>query len=130
MAEELRQTLIRLNDIERAKLVTEIVRNSDMTFGVWPDDDEADGFGVQIIKGEAIMPPLEAFETDDEFSVVAIPCVGLEQALAARDKWGRLEEPDDETPEAQIAAKSALALAEAARLVWGCFAERRIKARL
>ena len=118
MAEELRLALMPLNDIERAKLVTEIVRDSDMVFGVWLDDDEADGFGVQIIQGEAITPPLEGFETDDELNVAAIPCVGLEQALAARDEWGRLEEPDEETPEAQIAARSALALAEAARLVW------------
>jgi hypothetical protein len=84
MAEQLRLTLIPLNDIERAKLVTEIVRGRDMVFGVWPSEDEPDGFGVQIIKGEAIMPPLEGFETNDELSVAAIPCVGREQALAAR----------------------------------------------
>ncbi len=77
MAEQLRLTLIPLNDIERAKLVTEIVRDSDMVFGVWADEDEPDGFGVQIIKGETIMPPLEGFETNDELSIAAVPCVGL-----------------------------------------------------
>jgi hypothetical protein len=118
MAEELRQTLIPLNDIERAKLVSEIVRDRDMVYGVWPDENEAYGFGVQIIKGDAIIPYLEGFETNDELSIAAIPCVGLEQALAARDEWGRVEEPDKETPDAQISARPALALAEAARLVW------------
>jgi hypothetical protein len=123
IAEELRLALIPLSDIERAKLVTEIVRESDMVYGVWPEENKDDGFGVQIIKGEAILPPLAGFERDDELRIAAIPCVGLEQALAARDEWGGLFEPceeeqKEETPEARIAARSALTMAETARLTW------------
>ena len=87
-SEELRGTLKPLSDIERAKLVTEIVRDSDMVFGVWPSENEPEGFGVRIIKGDAIMPPFECFERDKELRVAAIPCVGLERALAARHEWG------------------------------------------
>ena len=45
-------------------LVTEIVRDSDMVFGVWRAEEEPNGFAVQITKGEAMMPPCECFERD------------------------------------------------------------------
>jgi hypothetical protein len=118
MAEHLRLALIPLSDVERAKLVTKIVRESDLVYGVWPEENKDDGFGVQIMNGEAIMPPLESFERNDELRIAAIPCVGLQQALAAWGEWGRVDEPGEEMPESQIAATSALALAEAARLIW------------
>ena len=102
MAEELRETLKSLGDVERAKLVTEIVRGSDMVFGVWPSQDDPDGFSVQIIKGKAIMPPFECFERNDELRIAAISCVGLEQAVAARDEWGRLFDVSEEESEGQL----------------------------
>jgi hypothetical protein len=97
-AEELRGILKSMRDVEQAKLITEIVRDSDMVFGVWPSQNDHDGFGIQIIKGEANMPPFECFERDDELRIAAIPCVGLEQALAARDEWGKLFDVSEEQP--------------------------------
>ena len=115
MAEDLRTGIIPLTDLERTRLVMRVVREADMVFGVWPDDDQPEGFGVQAIKGSDLMPPLEGFELPGEVTVAAIPCVGLEQALAARDEWGRT---GDEVIEAQDSPRVALAVAEVARQVW------------
>ena len=90
MAEDLREKLIPMTDAERARLVTEIFHDSDLVFGVWPEEGES--FGVQIIMGQEMLPPVEGFERNDELRIAAIPCVGLEQALAARDEWGDLFE--------------------------------------
>ena len=87
MAEELRQQILLANDDERMQLITRIVEDADMVFGVWPDPGENAAFGVQIIKGEDLMPPLIGFETATEMHLAAIPCVGAAQALAAREEW-------------------------------------------
>jgi hypothetical protein len=113
--EELRLVIIPLSDLDRAQLMTRLVADSDMVFGVWPDVDEPERFGVQVIKGEGMMPPLEGFELPEEVTVAAIPCVGLEQALAARDAWGRAGEEEVEAPNS---SRVALAVAEVARLLW------------
>jgi hypothetical protein len=98
MAEALRLAIIPMSNRERGQLVTRIVADNQMVFGVWPDADQPDGFGVQVIKGEALMPPLEGFELPDEIRVTAIPCVGLEQAIAARDAWGRIDDGEVAAP--------------------------------
>jgi len=100
MAEELRQAILELDDHGRLRLISRAVIESDMVFGVWPDQNEPEGFGVQIIKGEALMPPLVGFETDRELVVAAIPCASLEQAIVARDTWG---DPKDAGEEPLIA---------------------------
>lgn len=115
MAEELRLAIIPLDELERARLVTRLVTDHHMVFGVWPDADQPDGVGFQVIKGEGVMPPLDGFELAEQVTVAAIPCAGLEQAIAARDAWGRVH---DEELEAPSSAKAALAIAEVARLVW------------
>ena len=89
MAEELRHALIAHDDFGRRGLLTQAMAESDMVFGVWPDEEEQRGFGVQIIKGEEILPPLAAFETDQEIVVAAIPCAGPAQALALRELCAR-----------------------------------------
>ena len=87
IAEELRQKILVASDLERMKLVTSTFDESDMVFGAWPDPREDGGFGVQIIKGEDLMPPLVGFETATEMRIDAIPCVGLAQALSVREEW-------------------------------------------
>ena len=74
MAEDLRQQIIPLSDLERRALITRIVDDSDMVFGVWPNDDA--GVGLLVIKGRDSMPPLEGFEMPREVELAAIPCVG------------------------------------------------------
>ena len=117
MAEEVRHSIIPMAELERMQLVTRIVNENDMVFGVWSDPDEPEGLGIQVIKGESLMPPLDGFELAEELSVAAIPCVGLEQAIAARDAWGRAH---DDVKEEAIgrSARVALSVAEVARFVW------------
>ena len=100
MAEELRQTILESNDLERLRLITEVVTKRDMVFGVWPDEGGDGGFGVQIIKGEGEMPPLVGFERERAVSIGAIPCAGFSQAVAARDVWASREEARRQMEEA------------------------------
>ena len=100
MAEELRQQILLANDLERMWLITRIVGDADMVFGVWPDPGEIGGFGVQIIKGEDLMPPLIGFETATEMRIAGIPCVGRAEAMAAREAWGF----EGVAPEAEVCA--------------------------
>ena len=106
MAEELRLLFLNAQDDECIQVLTRALTESDMVFGVWPDGTEPGGFGVQVIKGEHILPPLVGFETDNEIVVTAIPCVGLTQALDARDLWRmRVVDSPEDTPAAKEAAE-------------------------
>jgi hypothetical protein len=87
MAEALRLALVPMSDIERARLVTKLFSDSEMVFGVWPDPNAEGGVGIHIIKGDDVMPPLEAFTPPYEISIAAIPCQGPRQAVAAREAW-------------------------------------------
>ena len=87
MAEDLRQQIIPLSDLERRAIITRILDDSDMVFGVWPEGDDAAVVGVLVIKGEDMMPPLEGFDMPGEVRLSAIPCVGRLQAQAARIAW-------------------------------------------
>ena len=108
MAEDLRQQIIPLSDLERRALITRIVDDSDMVFGVWPNDDDEAGVGVLVIKGRDSMPPLEGFDLPKEVKLAAIPCVGSLQAQAARAAWEArwLLELIDEDTGAEEAAPS------------------------
>ncbi len=88
-AETLRQTLVSMNSEERSRFVPHLIVSTTMVFGVWEDEREATGFGIQIIKGEDMIAPLAGFEMPDDFTVAAIPCVSYDQAAAARDAWMR-----------------------------------------
>lgn len=87
IAEELRQQIIPLSDLERRELLTRTIDDSDMVFGVWPNDDDEAGVGVLVIKGRDSMPPLEGFDLPKEVKLAAIPCLGSLQAQAARAAW-------------------------------------------
>jgi len=87
MAEDLRLQIVPLSDFERRALVTRIVDDSDMVFGVWRNGDNAAGVGALVIKGRERMPPIEGFEMPSEIKLAAIPCVGRLQAQGARAAW-------------------------------------------
>ena len=87
MAEDLRQQIIPLSELERRALITRIVDDSDMVFAVWQDGKEANGSGALLIKGRDMMPPIEGFDMPKEVKLTAIPCVGPLQAQAARAAW-------------------------------------------
>lgn len=90
MAEELRHTIIALVEEERLPFVQRRVVNSEIVFGVWPDPEGTAGFGFHLIKGRGHLAALSA-GLPEASTTTAIPCVGLEQALAAERLWG---EPD------------------------------------
>jgi hypothetical protein len=116
MAEELRQEIRALSsDAERSDHLMNLIAESDMVFGVWPDAGADEGVGIQIIKGSDRLPPLVAFETENEVHVAAVPCVSREIAFTAREIWGT--EPDDSAGQ-PISASTALAMSEVARLEW------------
>jgi hypothetical protein len=116
MAEEVRLKIISMSEVERAELVTRLIAHRDMVFGVWPDADQAGGFGMQVISGQGLMPPLKGFDLAKEVTVGAIPCAGPEQAIAAREAWG--SNNNDQEPEDPKSAQVALSVAEVARLIW------------
>ena len=96
MAEELRRTILSLANGERLEFVQQRVDNSEIVFGVWPDSGQTGGFGFHLIKGRGHLAALSGAKLPDEVTTTAIPCVGLEQAIAAEQVWGA---PDpDQTP--------------------------------
>lgn len=91
MAESLRRALVAMPDAERSMHVGRLIRDSTMIFGVWSDPQEPSGVGMQIIKGDEVLVPLDAFIMPEAITIAAIPCVGLEQAAAARGAWKQHE---------------------------------------
>src|SRR5215208_199424 len=89
MAERLRHTIIGLIDEERFKFVQRRVAESEIVFGVWPDPDVTGGFGFHLIKGRSHLAALSGVHIPDEVTTTAIPCVGIEQAIAAEQLWGQ-----------------------------------------
>jgi len=87
MAEELRRTIVALADEDRLPHLQHRVSNSAIVFGVWPEPDQPGGFGFHLIKGRGHLALISG-ELPDETTTAAIPCVGLEQAMAAETVWG------------------------------------------
>jgi hypothetical protein len=99
MAEQLRQELVSLPELERRKLVTRIVDGSDMVFAVWPEGDGPGVAGVLLLKGAEMVPPLAGFELPGEVRLAAIACTGPLAAEAARrvlEERAKVDEADDE----------------------------------
>ena len=94
MAEKLRHEIVGLPNGERLPFVQRRVTDSEIVFGVWPDPDAAGGFGFHLIKGRGHLAGLKA-KLPDELKTTAIPCVGIDQAMAAEQLWG---EPPAENP--------------------------------
>ena len=118
MAEALRLAILAMpTDAERSDHLMKLVAESDMVFGVWPDPDRADGFGVQLIIGEDMTPPLVGFETKHDIRIAAIPCAGRDVAVVAREAWG-VSAVQDDGGEAQRTASAKLAVSAAERLKW------------
>ena len=100
MAERLHRTIVALADEERLPHLLNRVSNSAIVFGVWPDPDQPSGFGFHLIKGRGHLAALSG-ELPDEMTTTAIPCVGLEQAIAAETVWG---DPDPASNSPEISA--------------------------
>jgi hypothetical protein len=97
MAEALRHSIIPLSAEERTEYVNWLAIESEIVFGVWPDPKGVGGFGFQLIKGQRHLPAITAFGVPDEIKITAIPCVGYEQAVAAKDVWGEPDLPSSQS---------------------------------
>lgn len=89
MAETLRLTIIALPDEQRTEYVHRRVAKSEIVFGVWTDPRRTGGFGFHLIKGQGHLAALLG-ALPNELTTIAIPCVGLDQAVAAEQLWGKL----------------------------------------
>ena len=117
MAEALRHAILAIgDDAERSDYLMKLLAESDMVFGLWPDPDDANGVGIQIIKGDDILPPLVGFGTQHELHIAAIPCACREVAVAAREAWGISDAQDNGSEPCTARAK--LAASESERSKW------------
>ena len=57
-------------------------------WGVYQDDSERGGIGLHVIKGIRTMQAVVAWGEEAAFVTDAIPCIGLDQAIAAAETWG------------------------------------------
>ena len=58
-----------------------------------PTPNGAGGFGFHLIKGRGHLAVLKA-RLPDELTTTAIPCVGIDQAMAAEEIWGEPRRSD------------------------------------
>lgn len=126
LAERLRRTIMDLADSDRFPFVSQRVAESQVVFGVWPDTAGNEGSGFHLIKGRGYLAALSG-ELPDESIMTAIPCVGMEQAVAAEAYWGELARSTDQVvppgkpqkskarPKARSAAKRGSAASKARR---------------
>jgi hypothetical protein len=71
------------------KPVQELFRNAEIVWGIWQDANEPDGIGTLVMKGAKLLREIGSNGKDMPNVVfTAIPCVCLEQAIAARNKFG------------------------------------------
>ena len=68
--------------------VEDIVESSEVVFGLWHDDNEPNGIGMYVIKGSREMQAATVEKQDVKFRTDAVPCVSLEQAIAAKQMFG------------------------------------------
>ncbi|CAJ0857101.1 hypothetical protein AMST5_00983 [freshwater sediment metagenome] len=87
-ANALRVRMAAMSDAERFKMVKGLVDAHRVAIGIYPDADEPLGVGAHIIKGVNILADIAMGDKAVTLDVVAIPCIELEQAIAAADVWG------------------------------------------
>jgi hypothetical protein len=100
MAERLRHTIIALPDEQRSEYVQRRAAKSEIVFGVWTDPRATGGFGFHLIKGQGHLAALLGATLPNELTTIAVPCVGLDQAVAAEQLWGKLgptQNPSEDT---------------------------------
>ena len=108
MAETLRLAIIALPDEERSEYVQRRVAKSEIVFGVWTDPRGSAGFGFHLIRGQGHLAALLDAALPNELTTIAIPCVGLDQAVAAEQLWGK-RDPNQNPSEAAPQKKRRIA---------------------
>jgi hypothetical protein len=65
-----------------------IIEGAAIVLGVFPDAESSDGVGMHIIKGLREVQSVMASGRAESFAMDAVPCIDLEQAIAARQVLG------------------------------------------
>jgi hypothetical protein len=63
--------------------VKQIIDGAELVFGVYPDNDSSDGVGMLVLKGDRHLKECFASGASVSVRVSAVPCVKVEQAVAA-----------------------------------------------
>jgi hypothetical protein len=95
MKRQLVETANRNQDLMRGmtskqmgKFVKGLIDTNDVAWGVFGDSAFRDGVGVYLIKGKNALGTVVASGQPEALRITAIPCVELEQAVAAEKTWG------------------------------------------
>jgi hypothetical protein len=86
-AENHRLTMVRegMSGTRALEHVKWIVDSADIVFGIWADPDHPEGFDALVIKGAHLLAELAIGNKEAAYAIDAIPCVCVDQALAAKD---------------------------------------------
>ena len=70
------------------KYIGQIVSDNDVVVGLFPDPAEPHGVGIYLIKGRGQLEALRAGGITEGLYCDAVPCVELEHAIAAEQRFG------------------------------------------
>jgi hypothetical protein len=73
---------------EALEYIKRTIDRATCVFGIYPDVTEPDGVGMDIIKGEREVQAVVASGYNQDMAATAIPCIDLEQAIAAKQALG------------------------------------------
>ena len=87
-AEVLRRELETKTPQDAFQRIKAIVESHEIVLGVWPDASADCGVGQYIVKGADILQAIVERGEPERRSIVAIPCISYEQAIAASQTMG------------------------------------------
>jgi hypothetical protein len=79
----------KLTERQAFKYVEKIIGDADVVFGVWADPEHPDGFDSIVIKGMHHIAECAVSSVGTAYRIDGVPCVCLEQAIAARNHFDR-----------------------------------------
>jgi hydroxymethylglutaryl-CoA reductase len=75
-------------------VLCEIIAESELVVGIYSDADDALGFNICVIKGEAILQQVMLAGAESAVVFAVIPCRERDEALAMRTVFGDGQEDD------------------------------------
>jgi hypothetical protein len=77
-----------MSEREAGTYVKRTIGAATIVVGIFADAGSPNGVGMHVIKGSRELQVVIASGQPDQFLIDAIPCVELEQAIAAAEVWG------------------------------------------
>jgi hypothetical protein len=87
-ANDQRERMRGLSAAETGALVKQVIDESDVVWGVFPDKSRPDGAGLHLIKGRRSVSAEVASGEVARLLVSAVPCVARGHAVSAERTWG------------------------------------------